>query len=140
MARNFRNLQIYHLAYDFVLDVYKKTNNFPELENKNITSQIRRASVSIVLNIAEGSAKSSNRQFLQYLNIAYASSKEVEVLLDLCKDLNYLSDEEFNYLREDQERLTAKLFLFLRGLESKTENTKNKFYQEYDRKIREPSS
>lgn len=138
MARNFNNLEIYHLAYDFVLMIYKNTTSFPESENKNITSQIRRATVSIVLNIAEGSAKPSNRQFLQYLNVAYASSKEVEVLLNLCNDLEYLSNDDFTSLREKQEILTAKLFLFLRGLESKTINGKASFYQEYDQQIRSP--
>ena len=86
MARNYKKMEIYHLAYDFVLSVYKKTENFPDEEKQNITSQIRRASVSIPLNITEGSAKRSSREFLHFLNISFASAKEVEVLLNLSND------------------------------------------------------
>ncbi len=56
-------MEVYHLAYDFVLEIYKILDKFPDYEKNNITSQLRRASVSIPLNIAEGAVKASRREF-----------------------------------------------------------------------------
>ena len=85
MARNYHRIDVYHLSYNFVLDLYRITKEFPKLEEQNVTSQIRRAAVSIPLNIAEGSAKASEREFAYFLNVSYASAKEVEVLIELSK-------------------------------------------------------
>ena len=59
MARFYKTIDSYHLSYQFVLEIYQVTKNFPKTEEQNITSQIRRASVSIPLNIAEGSCNPS---------------------------------------------------------------------------------
>src|SRR3989338_10950708 len=99
MARLYKNIDVYNLSYQFVLDLYRITAEFPKSEENNITSQIRRASVSIPLNIAEGSAKASNKEFTYFLNVAYASAKEVEVLLDLSHDLKYLKDDDYTDLK-----------------------------------------
>ncbi|MBU0457564.1 MAG: four helix bundle protein [Nanoarchaeota archaeon] len=77
MTPNYNQIQVYHLAYNFVLDVYRITKEFPKLEEQNITSQFRRASVSIPLNIAESSAKASDREFAYFLNVAYAQNEEI---------------------------------------------------------------
>ena len=89
------------------------TNDFPKKEEQNVTSQIRRAAVSIPLNIAEGSAKASNREFAYFLNVAYASAKEVEVLLQLSRDLKYFNDDAFTFLANRLDELNAKFFFFL---------------------------
>ena len=136
MARNYRNINVYHLAYDFVLAIYKHTKDFPKLEEQNITSQIRRASVSIPLNIAEGSAKASNREFAYYLNVAYASAKEVEVLLCLCKDLKYFSNNTYYTLNQQLDEVNAKLFLFLRNIEERVNSKKYQFFKKFEDKVR----
>ena len=135
MARNYKNIDIYHLSYTFVLDVYKLTKDFPKSEEHNITSQIRRASVSIPLNIVEGSAKASDKEFIHYLNTAYGSAKEVEVLLQLCVDLNYLSDGDFTFLADHLDELNAKLFLFLRNMESRVPGRKQFFFREFESEV-----
>lgn len=132
MARDYNKIQVYHLAYEFTLLVYRKTNKFPESEKHNITSQIRRAAVSIPLNIAEGSAKASKKEFLHYLNIAYGSGKEVEVLLDLCKDLDYFNEKDHIILAEKLNELNAKLFLFLRHIESRIKGKKYHFFKKFE--------
>ncbi len=111
MARNLKKLEIYNLSYNFVLEIYQCTKDFPLFEEQNITSQIRRAAVSVPLNIAEGSAKASKKEFLNYLNIAYGSAKEVEVLLQLCSDLKCLSKQNYFILSEKLDMINAKLFL-----------------------------
>ena len=132
MARLYKKIEVYHLAYSFVLEVYQVTKKFPKIEEQNITSQLRRAAVSIPLNIVEGSAKASNREFAYYLNVAYASAKEVEVLLDLSKDLSYLSEQEFLFLVPTLDELNAKLFLFLRNVESRIPGKRYHFFQKFE--------
>jgi len=134
MARTYKTINVYHLAYRFTLEVYHRTNNFPKSEEQNITSQIRRAAVSIPLNIAEGSARESKKHFLHFLNIAYASAKEVEVLLQLCRDLSYFNEKSYNYLAEKLDELNAKLFLFLRNVESGIEDKKSRFFKKFEEK------
>ena len=132
MARNYNKIEVYHLAYEFVLLVYQITKNYPKSEEQNITSQIRRASVSIPLNIAEGSAKASNREFCYFLNVAYASAKEVEVLLNLSKDLKYIDEETHLHLAAKLDNLNAKLFLFLRNVEGRVGKKKYQFFKQFE--------
>ena len=132
MARLYKNIDVYNLSYQFVLDLYRITAEFPKSEENNITSQIRRASVSIPLNIAEGSAKASNKEFTYFLNVAYASAKEVEVLLELCYDLKYLGDDAFSYLSHRLDEINAKLFLFIRNIEAKIGSKRYHFFKKFE--------
>ncbi|MCU0666118.1 MAG: four helix bundle protein [Candidatus Omnitrophica bacterium] len=75
--QKFKKLQVWSKAMDFIEQVYLKTSKFPESECYGLTSQIRRASVSIALNIAEGSGSGSDLEFKRFLNIALRSSYEV---------------------------------------------------------------
>lgn len=134
MARNYHKIDVYHLAYDFVLEVYVITKDFPKSEEQNITSQIRRAAVSIPLNIAERSAKSSNREFAYFLNVAYASAKEAEVLLQLCRDLKYLKGDDFTHLSHKLDEINAKLFLFLRNVEARIGSRRFRFFKKFEEK------
>jgi four helix bundle protein len=133
MARNYKNIRVFHLAYKFAIKIYKITSFFPEAERNNIVSQLRRASVSISLNIAEGSAKASNNEFLHYLNTAWASGKEVEVLLNLSKDLNYLNKTDYDLLAKLLDEVNAKVFLFVRDIEEKSTKRK-KFFRKFESK------
>ncbi len=132
MARLYKNIRAYHLAYGLVLEIYRRSENFPKSETSNIKSQLRRAAVSIPLNIVEGSAKASKKEFLHYLNIAYGSAKEIEVLLNLCFDLKYLNEGDYNFLSENLDELNAKLFLFMRDVESKVTDRKTKFFRKFE--------
>ena len=136
MARLYKNIRAYRLAYDLVLDIYKRTEKFPKSEENNLKSQLRRAAVSIPLNIVEGRAKASKKEFLRYLNIAYGSAKEVEVLLNLCFDLKYLQQSDYDFLSESSDELNAKLFLFMRDVESKVSDKRTKFFKKFEEKVK----
>lgn len=105
-------------------------DKFPEKEKDNIISQMRRAVTSIPLNIAEGSVKKSSREFLNFLSYAYGSAKELDVLLSMSKDLDYISKEDYNALFSKLDKLMAKLFGFMENIESRFEN-KKKFFTKF---------
>ena len=91
--RNFRELKVWHKAHQLTLDVYAATKTFPRDELYGLTSQIRRAAVSIGANIAEGAGKNSSAEFGRFLQIAQGSASELEYHLLLSGDLGYLIPE-----------------------------------------------
>ncbi|MDD5649466.1 MAG: four helix bundle protein [Candidatus Nanoarchaeia archaeon] len=117
MARNYKNLEIWNLSYELVLDIYKILKKFPEHESDNLISQTKRAATSIPLNIAEGCTRFSKKSFLQFLNYAYGSARELEVLILLAKDLKYISIEEYNNVNDKLDLLSRKLFVFTNKVE-----------------------
>lgn len=88
-AKSFRDLIVWQKAHELVLDVYKVTKNFPKEEVYALTSQIRRSSMSVAANIAEGFKKKSSADKLRILNIAQGSLSETEYFLVLASDLKY---------------------------------------------------
>ena len=84
-------LNIYNEAYALSLDIYKI--KFPEDERFGMRQQIRRASMSVALNIAEGAGKDSQADFKRALYISLGSLKETETLIDFARDLNYISSQ-----------------------------------------------
>ncbi len=113
MAKNFRQLEIWQLSYQLVIDLYKITEKFPEKENSNLVSQIRRAATSVPLNIAEGCTRFSKKGFLQFLGFAYGSIRELEVLVELSKDLKLITASEYEELNEKVGKISRKLFTFI---------------------------
>jgi len=88
-ARSFRDLIVWQKAHRFVVDVYKMTETFPKHELFGLTSQLRRAAVSIPANIAEGFAKRGMSDKARFMNIAQGSLEECRYYLILSHDLNY---------------------------------------------------
>jgi four helix bundle protein len=107
--RNFRELKVWHKAHQLTLDVYAATKTFPRDELYGLTSQIRRAAVSIGANIAEGAGKNSSAEFGRFLQIALGSASELEYHLLLSGDLGYLIPEICERL--SQEVIEAKKML-----------------------------
>lgn len=91
--RDHTKLKAFELADDLALAVYKHTRNFPREELFGLTAQLRRAAVSVPSNIVEGCARHSEADYLHFLDIAYASSREVEYQLSLAVRLEYLEPE-----------------------------------------------
>lgn len=133
VARNYKDLKIYNLSYDLTLKIYKAIEKFPEYEIKNMSHQLRRAIVSIPLNIAESTSRKSPKEFFNFLTYSYGSAKEVEVLLNLSKDLGYLRPEEFSALSTDLNNLIGKLYLFMRDAEQRIPQKRFQFFQQLDR-------
>ena len=83
MGEGFKKLIVWNKAYDLALGVYKKTKEFPKDELYGLTSQLRRASLSVSANIAEGYDRQHRKEYLHYLSIARGSLSEVETYLKL---------------------------------------------------------
>lgn len=133
MVINYKELYIYKLSYELTLKIYKIIEKFPESENKNMSLQLRRAMVSIPLNIAEGTSRKSKKEFLNFLIYAFGSAKEVEVLLSLANDIGYINVKEYNLLNKDVDKMLSKIFLFIRHLESTIKGNRFTFFQQLDR-------
>lgn len=90
--RPHRTLEAWKKAMDFVVDVYRATDSFPKEEKFGLTSQIRRAAVSIPANIAEGAGRQSDKEFVHFLAIAQGSASELETELLIGNRLGYIND------------------------------------------------
>jgi four helix bundle protein len=101
--RNFRELEIWKKSIQFVKLIYLSTDFFPKRELYGLTSQLRRAAVSIPSNIAEGSSRNSEKEFIRFLEITMGSSFEMETQLIIAKEINFLTDEKYSELHSDLE-------------------------------------
>jgi four helix bundle protein len=88
--QHFKNLIVWQKSHEFVQEVYRISRDFPREELYGLTSQIRRAAVSVPSNIAEGCGRGTDGEFARFLNIAMGSAYEVEYQLLLARDLGYL--------------------------------------------------
>jgi len=92
---SYKDLIVWQKSFELTKEVYRLTGQFPQVEQYGLTSQLRRAAVSIVSNIAEGFSRKSLRENRQFFSIAYGSTSEVETQLLLSKDLNYAVPEQY---------------------------------------------
>jgi four helix bundle protein len=122
MARDFRKIKAWQLADDLVLRVYQLSRQFPAEELYGLVSQLRRAVASVPANIAEGSNRSSNREFLQFLYIASGSMAEVEYFLHLSHRLGYLRDAEYDQLEEARRQSASTLQGLIKSVKAQTAN------------------
>ena len=105
----FERLDVWQVSRTFVKDIYVLLRTFPDFEAYNITSQIRRAAVSVSLNIAEGSTRNSLKEQSRFTEIAYGSLLEVYCSLLLAKDLNYIREDDFRNVSDKIKELSNKL-------------------------------
>ena len=98
--RDFKKIIAWQLADVLAIKIYKMTRNFPKEEIYGLTSQLRRAVISVPANIAEGATRNSNKEYLRFLYIAKGSLAEVEYLLHICHHLDYLAEQDYNQLNE----------------------------------------
>jgi len=109
--KDFKELKVWQKAHDLTTSVYSATCAFPRDEIYGLTSQLRRAAVSISANIAEGCGRRSDGEFVRFLQIARGSASEVEYHLLLSRDLKFMDESEFQNLQrkllEVQRMLTS---------------------------------
>jgi len=110
--RNYKNLGAWQNADDLTFQIYQVTRDFPAQEMYGITSQLRRAAYSVPANIAEGSGRESNADYLRFLSIARGSLAETEYFLHLAKRLDYLTEPNWKQLT----KLVNYTFAALAGL------------------------
>ena len=94
--RDHSNLRAFELADEVTILIYRITRGFPKEEMYGLTSQMRRAAVSVPSNIVEGSAKKTQIEYRRFLEIAYGSLKELHYQFDLAYRLDYIKELEFN--------------------------------------------
>ncbi|CAD7803063.1 hypothetical protein CHRY9390_01019 [Chryseobacterium aquaeductus] len=98
---HFKELLVWQKSINFVTEIYKETESFPKAEMYGLVSQIRRATVSIPSNIAEGNSRRSVLDYLQFLRISRGSCAEVETQLIISKNLGFLDEEKSLKLNQD---------------------------------------
>ncbi len=112
----YHKLIIWQKGKIFIKLIYEKTENFPRSEMNGLQSQIRRASLSFVLNIVEGHRRNSTKDFLKFLNIADASLVEVEACLEIALDLNFLMPKDFDLLENSRSELAIIMQSFIKSV------------------------
>lgn len=112
MPKSFRDLKVWHLSMDLTMLIYSVTSEFPKYEIYGLSSQMRRAAISIPSNIAEGSARSTRRDFRQFVLIARGSSCELETQLMIASRLRYATEEKIT----EAETLSREVGRMLSGL------------------------
>jgi len=108
-----QKLEAWKLSFDFVKIMYSHTASFPVDEKFGLTSQIRRASVSIPANIAEGSARRSDKELLQFLYISLGSASELDTLILLAKELGFINPANCDKLISDLDSICKLIIGFI---------------------------
>ena len=114
--KDFRQLKVWEKSHRLALAVYKVTKGFPKEELYGLTSQIRRASMSVPTNIAEGCGRNTDAEFARFAQIAMGSASETEYQLLLARDLEFLSQNDHEKLYNDVEEVKRMLASLLKTL------------------------
>lgn len=121
-----KSLVIWKKAYNVTIEAYSIFASFPPEEKDSLTTQMRRAVTSILLNITEGAASKSRKMFTNHLSYAYASAKELETILLLSRDLNYIHEKKYAEFQKKVHELAGMIYTFKAGLEAAGPIRKNK--------------
>ena len=116
VEKGYKKLIIWQKADELAFGIYKATKEFPRDEIYGITSQLRRAGLSVCLNIVEGYARQGRAEFRQFVRIAIGSLSEVEYLLEFSNRLDYLKANEYKILERDRNELGRILWSFYKNI------------------------
>ena len=119
-VRPHKNLVAWREAIQLVKDVYLLCDCLPESEKFGLVSQLKRASVSVPTNIAEGSARSTGKEFAYFLSIANGSLSEIDTLLTITFELRYLKSENLSLVLERVEKVGALINGLIKSLKNKS--------------------
>ena len=111
---NYKQLEVWNKGIELASAIYKVTKNFPNEEKFGIISQMRRSSVSISSNIAEGAGRNSDNEFRQFLNISFGSCSELETQLIISQNLEYLTEDEFEEIATELNEIQRMLFTLIK--------------------------
>jgi four helix bundle protein len=116
--KDFKELKVWQKAHKTVLNIYNHTSGFPKDEIYGLTSQMRRAVVSIASNIAEGCGRSGDAELARFFQIAMGSASELEYHILLSRDLNFLDEEKYEELTNDVAEIKRMLASFISKLKA----------------------
>ena len=114
-----KNLEIWKIADELTFAVYQATKSFPKDELYGLTSQLRRASLSIPTNIVEGYSRKGKRELKHFINISLGSLAETKYLIYFANRLGYFKEDVFTKLTEQNELLGKKLWKFYEAVQNK---------------------
>jgi four helix bundle protein len=120
-VKNYRDLRVWQAAMDLVVMVYEISEKFPTKESYGLTSQIRRAAVSVPSNIAEGHTRESTKEYLRHLSIAHASLAEVETQIEIAFRLKYCTQAELDKILQHASILGKQLYSLRNALEARNQ-------------------
>jgi four helix bundle protein len=123
LLKSYKELKVWQKAYNLCIEIYKITRTFPKEELYGLTSQIRRAAVSVPSNIAEGYGRKTTPEYLRSLYIAYGSSCELETQILLSGDLGLMKAEALNKLQADLGEVERMLKALIKAVENKHLNS-----------------
>ena len=113
---NHKELDVWKISMQFVVDIYALSKNFPQSEQFGLTNQLRRSAVSIPSNIAEGAAREHHKEYKQFLSIARGSAAESETQLLIAQSLSYIEREATELLLEKNKRILKMLTVMIRKM------------------------
>ena len=114
--RDYKKLNIWEKSYKLGLSIYTVTQSFPKEEVYGLTSQLRRCAISVPSNIAEGSRRSTEKDFKSFLHIAYGSLAEIEVQIMYATDLEYISKKDSETLLQEISEISKMVNAFIAKL------------------------
>lgn len=117
MEKGYKKLIVWQKADELARQVYLESKKFPKDEMYGITSQLRRAAISIPTNIVEGSGRQNKNELKQFVNIALGSLAETEYLLEFCFHLAYLNEESYNKLEDLRKEVGGLLWNFYKSFD-----------------------
>jgi four helix bundle protein len=126
MFTSYRRIRAWELGDQLALEVYKTTRSFPKRETYGLTSQLRRAALSVPTNIAEGYSRGNNKYFKNFLDTAYGSLVETEYLISFSKKINLVSDDEYARLINLIDETGKVLWKFRESVKSKVGRSKGR--------------
>jgi four helix bundle protein len=109
MVKPHKNLDAWTAAVELVTMIYKDTESFPKDGRLGIIDQIRRAALSVPSNIAEGAARQTRKEFINFLHMAQGSLSELDTQIEVAKRLGYLKDDDWNRLDQQLNRIDKML-------------------------------
>jgi four helix bundle protein len=120
MAFRFLDFPVYKDLKDFIKEVYRISSKFPKEEQFGLTNQMRRAAVSIALNIAEGSDRGSDNEFKRFIDISIGSLNEVVAILDIALDNGFINGNQYDTMFDRAELIVKQLSGFKKSLMNKS--------------------
>jgi len=118
----YKDLDVYKKSIDFVVDIYKTTESFPDSERFGLVSQLRRAAVSLPSNLAEGSGRNGRKELINFLHLARGSLFEIGTQLEISHRLGFVSQENYAKLEERRATIQRMMNALISSLRKKGEN------------------
>jgi len=123
MLKNYKELKVWQRSYQLCLEIYRITKEFPKEERYGLTSQLRRATVSVPSNIAEGYGRKTTADYIRFLYIAYGSNCEIETQILLSGDLGYIEAGKLEIFLERIGEVERMFKALIKSLERKHSTT-----------------